>query len=308
MELGRKLEADLSSFGSDCHRLPGIAKKAERDAFLEQLVESIRRIRYISAIRERDISVLRANPNSELFDPIKAAIVRTREGQTDEAFWFVFLSVHFGKHRVNGWRLARDIYGRLGEEIVWDWVHVSCDPRGFRRWLRDAEFRLRNDGISRHFGNHRKYQSLDAQSDTGTGAAFESYVRWVRPPRTHRILFDEAYEQCGGDSRATFDLLYEAMKAVASFGRTARFDYLTMVGKLGLAPIEPGSTYMQGATGPLSGARLLFAGRSDANVTRARLDAWLVELGTNLGVGMQVLEDALCNWQKSPAEFHGFRG
>ena len=33
---------------------------------------------------------------------------------------------------------------------------------------------------------------------------------------------------------------------------------LTMVGKLQLANIEPGSTYMNGATGPLDGGRLLF--------------------------------------------------
>jgi len=52
------------------------------------------------------------------------------------------------------------------------------------------------------------------------------------------------------------------MNDVERFGRTAKFDYLTMVGKLGLAAIEPGSTYMQGATGPLKGARLLFGGRA----------------------------------------------
>ena len=84
----------------------------------------------------------------------------------------------------------------------------------------------------------------------------------------------------------------------------ARFDYLTMVGKLGLAPIEPGSTYMQGSTGPFVGARLLFGGRRSA----AELDAWLVELDARLHVGMQVLEDAICNWQKSPGTFGPFRG
>ena len=50
-----------------------------------------------------------------------------------------------------------------------------------------------------------------------------------------------ACEQAKGDPRKAFDILYHSMGAVASFGRTARFDYLTMIGKLGLAPIEPGS-------------------------------------------------------------------
>jgi hypothetical protein len=97
------------------------------------------------------------------------------------------------------------------------------------------------------------------------------------------------------------------MSAVKSFGRTARFDYLTMIGKLGLAPIEPGSAYLQGATGPVKGARLLF-GDAHAVLSLKELDIRLVQLGGELNVGMQVLEDALCNWQKSPQKFRPFRG
>jgi hypothetical protein len=77
-----------------------------------------------------------------------------------------------------------------------------------------------------------------------------------------------------------------------------------MIGKLGLANIEPPSTYVQGSTGPVKGARLLFGVRSSAK----QLDSWLIELDAQLHVGMQVLEDALCNWQKSPTKFKPFRG
>jgi hypothetical protein len=118
----------------------------------------------------------------------------------------------------------------------------------------------------------------------------------------------ETYEQADGDSRKAFDALYRSMASVASFGRLARFDYLAMVGKLGLASIEPGSTYMKNSTGPIDGARLLFGRNKSASLTATDLDAWLVELEAELHVGMQVLEDALCNWQKSPGEFIPFRG
>jgi hypothetical protein len=114
----------------------------------------------------------------------------------------------------------------------------------------------------------------------------------------------EALRQVDGDPRGALDLLYHSMRAVVRFGRLARFDYLTMVGKLGLAPIEPGSAYMEGSTGPVRGAQLLFGVHARA----ADLDAWLVELDGQLNVGMQVLEDALCNWQKSPESFRPFRG
>src|SRR5439155_3411674 len=90
------------------------------------------------------------------------------------------------------------------------------------------------DGIPRQFGNHRKYESLDASSLRGPAAAFESYVQWVGPPRTHEMLIEEVRRQTRADPRKTFDNLYHSM-TVASFGRTAKFDYLTMTGKLDLA-------------------------------------------------------------------------
>jgi Alpha-glutamyl/putrescinyl thymine pyrophosphorylase clade 3 len=307
--LAKQLDTGLLTFGREMHRLPGIHATANREAFVEQLVESIRRIRYITVIRTLELSIHRADPATELFDPLKAAVLHQRQEEIEEAFWLVFLSVHFGKNRYTGWRLARDVYGRLGAAIHWDWARTSSSPKRFRQWLATHQDTLRGgDGVPRHFGNHRKYQSLDAWSTSGTGAAIESYVRWVRSRGTHQLLVQEAQNEAGDDPRGVFDYIYRSMFEVMSFGRTARFDYLTMLGKLGLAPIEPGSTYLEGATGPLTGARLLFEGSSAAMLTRDVLDARLVQLGTHLDVGMQVLEDALCNWQKSPSNFKRFRG
>src|SRR5437773_11418448 len=45
-----------------------------------------------------------------------------------------------------------------------------------------------------------------------------------------------------------------------------------------------------------------------ASLTSKSADAIMSRLGACLGVGMQVLEDALCNWQKSPDTFKPFRG
>jgi hypothetical protein len=246
------------------------------------------------------------DPSSDLFDPIKGAVLHGLAGQADEAFWLVFLSVHFGRDRRSGWRLVRDVYGRLGDASYWTWNRTSSDPQAFRRWLASNIAAFRGNG--RRFGNHRKYQSLDAWTPAGTGAAVETYVGWVAPPRTHRMLIEAAREQAGGDPRRAFDLLYRSMAVVKSFGRTARFDYLTMVAKVGLAAIDPGSTYLEGATGPLVGAELLFGVNVSASFRRSTLDTWLVDLGAELDVGMQVLEDALCNWQKSPDRLARFRG
>ena len=77
-----------------------------------------------------------------------------------------------------------------------------------------------------------------------------------------------------------------------------------MVGKLGLAPIEPGSTYMEGATGPRKGALLLFGGNTRAKLSQSELEAWLVQLEGHLDLyfGMQVLEDASMQLAKESRE------
>jgi hypothetical protein len=95
---------------------------------------------------------------------------------------------------------------------------------------------------------------------------------------------------------------------VYRFGRTARFDYLTMVGKLKFASLEPGVAYLKNATGPRNGARLLLSGDRAAKIDWPDLERRLVALAADLGVGQQVMEDSLCNWQKAPSTYKHFVG
>jgi hypothetical protein len=304
----QELTGKLLDHEQRSRKLPGIAQVSARTSFMNQLVESIRRVEYIAVLKKREISPLRTDPLSELFDPVMAAALQLGRRNLEEAFWLVFLSVHFGKHRRDGWRLARDVYAGSGSGQQWTWDATSSDPKRFRSWLAGAKQRWGSANTQARFGNHRKYESLDATSPNGTGAVIESYVKWVGPQRSHGQNITSCLNAVSGDPRLAFDRLYQSMRAVRRFGRTARFDYLTMLGKLELAAIEPGSIYLSGSTGPLVGARLLFGGRTNAKVRTPDLEAWAAELGTALNVGMQVMEDALCNWQKSPTKFVAFRG
>lgn len=307
-ELAQKLETGLLSFHHEKQPLPGIADEVARQTLIEQLLESIRRVKYVSVISHRKISQECTDPNADIFDPIKAAIVYKREGQLDEAFWMVFLFVHFGKHAKAGWRYAREVYGRLGDGSKWNWANTSADPAGFRVWLHNHHAILKRKGVPGGFGNHRKYESLDAYSNNGTGAAIESYINWVAPPRPHQDIFNQEYKNAACDPKIAFDRLYNSLQVVTRFGRTARFDYLCMIGKLGLAHIEPGSAYIRSSTGPLKGAQSLFLTQGAETPSRFTLDNWLIKLDAELNVGMQVIEDALCNWQKNPRKFKKFRG
>ncbi len=302
----QQLEDALLAFHGERFPLLGIQDRSARGCLLEQMMESIHRVRYVATIRGRYICDARRDPSSELFDPLKAAILFQRDGLLDEAFWMVFLFVHFGHNSRGGWRYAREIYGRLGDGHLWDWASTSTDPSGFRKWLNANQNQLKRAGVPGGFGNHRKYESLESLGPNGTGQVIDSYVRWVNAQRTHAVMCEQALHDAGGDTMLAFDHLYKSMGNIARFGRTAKFDYLCMIAKLELAAIKPGSAYLSDSTGPLKGARLLFGGQPAIRPRDA--DDRLVELDGALQVGMQVLEDSLCNWQKSPTAFVQFRG
>lgn len=299
------IEVKLSEF-SHYIPLPGIAFEMARKCLMMQMIDSIRRIRFIHAIRDKS-SAESADPALAVFDPLKAAIWHKRQGSIDEAFWLVFLFVHFGKHSRNKWKLVQDVYGCLGAGHLWDWQTTSAHPEVFRQWLSEHQTVLKANG---RFGNHRKYESLDAYSSNGTGATIQSYIDWIGSARSHRQLMEDAQNAAGNDPEEMFDYLYQSMKRVVRFGRTAKFDYLTMIGKMEMGNLIPGSTYVHEATGPKQGARLLFGGQRDKQISNKTLESNLKELNSFLGLefGMQVLEDSLCNWQKNPSQYEHFIG
>ena len=161
-----------------------------------------------------------------------------------------------------------------------------------------AAIRARGPG---GFGNHRKYQRL-----ANTGGVVASYVGWVGPPRTHAEMMTAALHESAGDAARAFGHVYASMD-VSQFGRTARFDYLQTIVELDLAPLAVDSPHLDGATGPLAGARLLFE-RPGETLSAHDLEGAALDLDRHLEVGPDCLEDALCNWQKSPAQFRPFRG
>jgi hypothetical protein len=306
---GERIKRELRVFSRSVQRLPGIESPAALETLAFQIIESIRRIRYVSAIRDRPISLLRLDPSTELFDPIRAAILMRRADRFDEACWLVFLFTHFGKNLRSGYRLLRDVYGRLGGRGMWDWERTSNDTFVFRQWLDRHSLALKSDGRAhRGFGNHRKYQSLSAWKKNGTGDAVETYVTWVKSAGGHQSLFAQVLAEWDGDQEKAFRHLYREMDAVKSFGRTAKFDYLSMIGKTGLAPIEPDSVYFQTATGPVTGAKLLFHGDELARTPVSALESSADALAEALKIGKQAMEDSLCNWQKSPTRPVRFRG
>jgi hypothetical protein len=158
---------------------------------------------------------------------------------------------------------------------------------------------------SGRYSNHRQYQSKAPEVIDRT---FRSFYDWQFSKGGFSQLIRAVHEAHGQNPTEAFDALYRSLDAVSGFGRLGKFDFLTMLSKLYIAPIEAGSTYLVGATGPLARAKLLFhndrAYAVSAKVLQARVDV----LDDYLSVGKQVIEDSLCNWQKQPDRYEYFRG
>ncbi|MXW61663.1 MAG: hypothetical protein F4003_07770 [Acidimicrobiaceae bacterium] len=177
-------------------------------------------------------------------------------------------------------------YRREGELGNWDWDSVSSNTEAFRRWLRNNQHRF--EGCK--FGNHRKYESLGDQN--GFGRTVQTYADWVHRQGTHA-----AWIEIVRQTTDPFDALYSSMDDVFRFGRLAKFDLLCRLEALDIIDFTPRRAYLQGSTGPLKGTRLLYGHPKGRPLD---LDGLLIELESYLNVGFDVLEDALCQWQKQP--------
>jgi hypothetical protein len=195
--------------------------------------------------------------------------------------------------------MLRDVYSGLGIGR-WTCARAFAQPNGFRTWLS-----ANRAGIGGAFGNHRKYETLDTDSKSSTAVVIESFVQSCSPSPSG--YFAALTHSTGNDPKQIFDAAYKHLR-IARFGRLAKFDFLSLLGRMDLAPVKPGSAYLRGATGPLRGAQLLVDGDPSPGRSADELDEILQRLDQVLDVGMQVLEDSICNWQKSPRKFVHFRG
>lgn len=279
--------------------LSGLADAATVDTLAMQFVASLRREAYYRLVQAKPIGPARADPNSASFDPERGVAFHVQQGNVDEAGWLIFLMTHLGRP-LSGWRRLKDIYGQLGAGR-WSWAAVVANPVGFYAWL-DANWK----NIGGAFGNHRKYESLDPNSSRPMKRAVADYIAWIGPCG-HAAFFANAVLAAGNNPHTIFDYLYIRLK-VLSFGRLAKFDYLSNIGRYRLAPIEAGKAYLDGATGPGRGARLLVDGNPTSATRNDAIQTSLDRLDQRLNVGMVVMEDALCNWQKSPRRFIYYLG
>jgi hypothetical protein len=296
---------NIAAFEKNNGNLPGLTTVQRRETWTAQIISSLRRIEFVTLLLSQTIDPVRGDPQSPLFDPIKAAALNGKNGATDEAVWLAFVATHFGKHAIDAWKLAANVMGSFGVGPTWTVGQYTSAPAQFDNMLVSNATKLLDPKQSGRFSNHRQYQSKKAAT---ISAVFQSFHDWQFKDGNFVKKVQAIHKTHGQNPTVVFDQLYRSLDDVYGFGRLGKFDLLTMLGKLQLAPIVAGSVYMVGATGPMAGAKLLFHNNRTHNVSPVKLGADVDSLDAYLNVGKQVLEDSLCNWQKSPETYVYFKG
>lgn len=296
------IEAALRTHANNTCPLPGLIPAGAVETLALQIIASLRREAYFSAIRNRGaVEAYRCDPDDDRFEAELAVVHLLQQGNIDEAAWLIFLMTTFAKPAESGWRRLRDVYGRLGQGTI-NWPEVAAQPDVVEQWL---AANWQNVGGKQ--GNHRQYESMRPDSERPIGRGITQYAEWVVAGGGHAQHFASLIQKAGNSPEAIFDHVFHALPCVG-FARLGRFDWVSMLDRYGLITATPETAYLDGATGPLRGVKLLFDGRTDSNSRAGDLQEKLTALDQDLGVGMKVLEDALCNWQKSPTAFVHFKG
>ena len=213
-------------------------------------------------------------------------------GRADEAFWCAFLAAHFGRasanlSRPNEVKSAGRFLCAFGDKPTWTWTYVSANRNAFA----DQLVAHKKDLETLRFGNHRKYCSKKPQE---LARVVTDFVQWVddyggSPSAAFALPQGRTAQQSFGELFRRF--------TVYSFGRTGRFDLLNLLSQTGLLNIQADSCYLPGSSGPLDGAKLL-CGTHDIKKLSEIIDS----LARSLSIPYDVMEDALCIWQKKPGK------
>jgi hypothetical protein len=230
-------------------------------------------------------------------DIIRWMIEAKTYGDLDEALWRGFLAAHFGRGSAEPSKplqveSAAQLLCGFGDTPRWTWDAVSSRPDVFEDWLEAEADQLWN---LIQFGNHRKRRS---KQPGDLFRVVESFVEWVA---RHGETPQWAFTTTGARTpEEAFDILYyRVMKPlppalkIYDFGRLAALDMLILLGEVQVLPIRPGSVYLKGSTGPRKGAEKLWGKRPEAELAR-KAD----KLAETVPLPFDIVEDALCMWQK----------
>lgn len=257
-----------------------------------QTNDSIRRIDVYNSYKKR---ALQAVSNKLDFIHTSNPFVLAQRSDLDEMnkVWALYVATYFGKSDKSKWELfKRATFDNGGSIMLFENIQKDLDI--YFKYLSSFDF---FDGCS--YSNHRKFT---AKRLTGEKGVFESMEYFVKNIDQYLVK-----------NKTDFHSIYELAQKIPNFGRLAAFDFSSSLVKCGLNIEEPQSLYAEHSTGPLNAIGLLLRLTNNDSSSKSKIKLssdlmkWFIE-NTRIFMTGQVLEDAICNWQKNTSTYIRYSG
>lgn len=207
--------------------------------------------------------------------------------------WIIYLATYFGKSNKSKWELFnRAIFKKDHSIIKFDQIQADLD--NYFKYLSSFDFFQ-----DCSYSNHRKYTAKKLHGDKGLFKSMEYFVNNV-------ALYSSQDEM-------EFHEMYILSKRIPNFGRLGGFDFTSSLVKTGFNVKEPKSMYADHSTGPLLALKLMLklTGNNTSVLSQKQLSYNLMDWflkNSEIFMSGQVLEDAICNWQKNTSKYIRYTG
>ncbi len=257
-----------------------------------QTNDSIRRIEIYESYKRRALQAV-----NEKQDFIHTSIPYVLAQRSDlsqiNKVWVLYIATYFGKSSKSKWELFnRATFDNKRSIMLFE--NIQQDLSKYLNYLSSFNF---FDGCT--YSNHRKFTTKRLTGEKGVFGSMEYFVKNV--------------DQYSVENKMDFHSMYKLAEKIPNFGRLAAFDFSSSLVKCGLNIEEPQSMYAEHSTGPLDAIDLLLRLTNHKSSSNAKfklcsdLMRWFQE-NTNIFMTGQVLEDALCNWNKNTAAYIKYIG
>ncbi|MDL5514605.1 hypothetical protein QSE00_22525 [Arenibacter sp. M-2] len=258
----------------------------------KQTYDSIRRIEIYKSYKLRAANAVKENKDF-IHTSNPFVLAQRLDLNLHNRLWVLYLATYFGKSNRSKWTLFnRATFDHKNSIILFD--EIKLDINKYFKYLSDFDF---FEGSA--YSNHRKYTAKNLNGDKGVFKSMEYFANNI--------------EQYHSNKQMKFHELYLLSQKIPNFGRLASFDFSSSLVKCGFNVKEPESMYADHSTGPLQAIGLIL--RLTNNDTSANskkklssdLVKWFSKSSDIFMIG-QVLEDAICNWQKDTRKYIRYTG
>lgn len=212
----------------------------------------------------------------------------------DSKVWYIYLATYFGKSNKSKWKLFNKTAFKADKSLI-EFKEIKLNRLHYYTYLRNID--LFNNA---NFSNHRKYTKKSLEGRKGLIYSIDYFL--------------DNIDKYSHSNLVEFDVVFSYAMKIPNFGRMAAFDFTSSLCKCNLNINDPISMYHENSTGPLKAlADILILAKCKDVSKSAQIDfgndllAWFLE-HSKIQIVAQVLEDTICNWQKSPRKYQRYFG